>query len=321
MMSNPYTNTNFFQFFWVLAQRLFAYITGQLLRAELTADAVQLLVLAGVAISGAITGTFLILRRMTMLANSLSHTILLGIVIAFILTQRSDVGIGEHPGQINIGVMLLAAVITGLITAFLTEFLTKTVRLQADASTGLVFTTLFALGVTLVTLFTRNVHIGAEVVMGNVDALHPDDCQLIAVIVALNVVLVGIFYRGYKITTFDPQLAQALGFCNLFLNYLLMIQVSTTCVGAFRAVGVLMVLAFITGPALTARLLTHRLSQLLVLAVLLGSASAVIGVALSRHILTVTGQGLSTSGLVVCVIVAMYAIVAAATSMKRASMR
>lgn len=319
MSGNPYSNTDFFSFFWVLVQRLWGLISGALGTSALASDEIQLLVLSGVAVSGALVGTFLILRRMAMLANSLSHTILLGIVITFLFARQPEMSFGEHAGELNMQLMLAASVISGLLTAFLTEFLTKSVRLQADASTGLVFTTLFAIGILLVTLFTRNAHIGAEVVMGNVDALHREDCRLVGYIMLCNIFMVILFYRGYKVTTFDPQLAKALGFSTNFFNYLLMLQASVTCIGAFRAVGVLMVLAFITGPALTARLLTHSLKKMLLLAAALGMGASLIGVALSRHILSFYGIGLSTSGLVVCVIVVLYAIAVAFVQTRKRS--
>lgn len=305
---NPYFNTHFFSFFAVLLQRLWGFLTGDLRAEELVSDEIQLIVLAGVAISSALVGCFLVLRRTTMLANSLSHTILLGIVITYLVTRQTGFALGDHPGQLDIQLMLIASVISGVATAFLTEFLTKTVHLQSDASTGLVFTTLFAIGIVLVTLYTRNAHIGAEVVMGNVDALHRDDCRLVGFILLFNLALIGLLYRGYVITTFDPQLAVALGFSSLLLNYALMIQVSVTCVGAFRAVGVLMVLALITAPALTARRLTHHLNKMLVISAGIGAGASLVGVALSRHLLTVYGLALTTAGLVVCTLVVFFAL-------------
>lgn len=306
---NPYSGVTFGGFFLELLWRLWAFATGQLSFHQLAADEIQILVLAGVAASTALLGTFLVLRKMTMLANSLSHTILLGIVVAFLITKDGFLGASsETHTPININAMLIAALITGVVTTFLTEFLTKTARLQEDASTGIVFTSLFALGIILVTIATRSAHIGTEVVMGNVDALHIDDCKLIYIILALNIALLILFFKEYKITTFDPHLAKALGFSTVFFNYLLMVQVSATTIGAFRAVGVLMVLAFITGPVLTARLLTNDLKKMLVLAVLIGVAASTIGVAVARHLLSVYGLALTTGGVVVCVITAIYVL-------------
>lgn len=305
---NPYFNADFPGFFVVLFQRIWAFITGNLGSSELASDEIQLIVLSGVAISSALVGCFLVLRRSTMLANSLSHTILLGIVITYLISRHTGFALGDHPGELNIQLMLVASIASGIVTAFLTEFFTKSVHLQADASTGLVFTTLFAIGIVLVTLYTRNAHIGAEVVMGNVDALHRDDCQLVGWILLFNMVLYGLLYRGYVVSTFDPQLAVALGFSSILMNYALMIQVSVTCVGAFRAVGVLMVLAFIVIPPLTARRLTHHLTQMLFFSAIVGAAASIFGVALSRHLLSVYGLTLTTSGLVVCILVIFYAL-------------
>lgn len=310
--SNPYYQETFWGFFAQLALRIWAFLRGDFPLANLASDEVQVFVLMGVAASSALVGSFLVLRKMTMLANSLSHTILLGIVIAYLLSHGSVLSAeSNHSSQINIEAMLFAALITGIVTAFLTEFLTKTARLQEDASTGIVFTSLFALGIVLITLFTRSAHIGTEVVMGNVDALHVDDLKLVYVILGVNVLLFVLFFKEYKITTFDSGLAKALGISLLFFNYLLMAQVSMTAIGAFRAVGVLMVLAFITGPPLIARFLTHDLKKMLWMAVGLGCLASLIGVALSRHILTVYGESLSTAGLVVCVIAGLFVLVLA----------
>lgn len=308
--TNPYSGLSFFGFFHEFVGRIYAFLTGQLTFDALVSDEIQIIVLVGIAISSALVGTFLVLRKMTMLANSLSHTILLGIVAAFVFSQNSLLETNGHYHPINIQLMLLASLVVGILTAFLTEFLTKSARLQEDASTGIVFTSLFALGIVLVTLLTRSAHVGTEVVMGNVDALHLDDCKLVLVILVLNILITFLFFKEYKITTFDPALSKAFGISTLFFNYLLLIQASATTIGAFRAVGVLMVLAFITGPVLTARLLSHHLKSLLFLAAFLGSAASILGVAITRHFLSVYGMALSTSGVVVCVISVMFVLAA-----------
>lgn len=299
---NPYANTNFFSFFGVLFQRVFQWLTGTE-GMQLTSDEIQMLVLIGVALSSALVGSFLVLRRMTMLANALSHTILLGIVFAYVISRGLDAH-ADHALNLhfNLEVLLAASVLTGILTAYLTEFLTRTARLQEEASTGLVFTSLFALGIVFVTMLTRNVHIGAEVVMGNVDALHQDDIRMVYLIFIGNLALILLFFKEYTLTTFDGGLARSLGFSVAFFNYLLMTQVAMTTIGAFRAVGVLLVLAFITGPVLAARLLTYNLKAMLGLACGLGALASMVGVALSRHLLSVYGLALSTGGIVVCVI-------------------
>ena len=125
----------------------------------------------------------------------------------------------------------------GLFTAFFTEFLTKGAKLQADASIGIVFSSLFALGVIFVTLLTRSSHIGIEAVMGNVDALTLEDIPLVYFILGINLLLFLLFFKEYKITSFDPALAKVLGISAAFFNYLLMAQVSLTAIGAFAPSG------------------------------------------------------------------------------------
>ncbi len=304
---NPYWGVDFFGFILLWLKRMVDLFFGDLSVSQLTSDELQVFVLVVVAISSALVGSFLLLRRLTMLANSLSHTILCGIVIAFLLTT-GDTAHGDLYPALNLKVMFLASLLTGLVTTFLTEFLCKGLKLQEDASNGLVFTSLFALGVILATLYTRNTHVGIEVIMGNVDALSIADLRLGAWILAGNLLLFSLFYKEYKLVTFDPQLARSLGISLLFFNYLMMVQVSATVVGAFRGVGVLMVLSLIVTPALIGRTLSNRLLPMLGIAAFSGSLASFLGVALSRHLLSSRDLALSTGGLVVCILVIFYAI-------------
>lgn len=303
---NPYSGQTFFGFFAELFIRLWKFVKGDLWSEHIATDEVQILVLIGVAASSALVGTFLVLRRMTMLANSLSHTILVGIVIAFLWSYGTSAPAQQHYEPVNIQVLLICSMFMGLVTAFLTELLTKGARLQEDASTGIVFTTLFAIGVISVTLLTRSIHLGTEAVMGNVDALQLSDCLMVYIVLAINTLLFIAFFKEFQLTTFDAGLSRSFNISPAFFSYLLMTQVSLTAIGAFRAVGVLMLLTFIAGPPLTARMLTSSLKGMMLLSIAMGVLASIVGVALSRHILTVSGVALSTSGVVVCVIVLFY---------------
>ena len=316
-MHNPYTDQNFFSFFVVLLRRIYLFISGNLPNHELASDELQIVVLSGVAISSALVGTFLVLRRMTMLANSLSHTILLGIVITYLWIALYSGQQWHTNGNVPTTVFLCAAVMTALLTTFVTQFLTYTVKLHEDASIGLVFTSFFALGIILVTLFTRNVHIGAEVIMGNADLLHQHDLILPWLSTAINFVLFFLLFKEFQVTSFDPAFAQTLGFSLPFFNYLLMTQVSITLIGSFRAVGILLALAFVVGPVLLAQLMVHRLQTLLWLSSVCAMTISCIGVALSRHLLTVYAIPLSTAGIVVCVLLFCYVLLIALIFFKR----
>ena len=302
---NPYWGSNFFQFFHLLFVRLMMALRGDLALSDLASDEVQLLVLLGVAISTSLVGVLLVLRRMTMLANSLSHTTLLGLVIAYIIFLPLSTHSGQVP-QIDVKILMSAAFLSALLTAFCTEFLRRVCKLQEDASISLVFTTFFALGVTLVTLFARNAHLEIDAVMGNVDALHIDDLKPVGIVVGINLILIVLFFKEWKITTFDSALAKALGISPLFFSTLLLFQTSATLMGSFRAVGVLLVLAFLVVSPLSARLLTHRLGRLFVIAPLLTGGCSIASVALSRHLLSVYHMPLSTAGLVVMLLALLY---------------
>ncbi|MCE2982639.1 MAG: metal ABC transporter permease [Parachlamydia sp.] len=305
--SNPYQGTDFLSFFYRLFARTGSILKGQ--PSTLASDEIQVIVLIGVALSCATVGTFLVLRKMTMLANSLSHTILIGIVLAFLMTAQGHSNEGSFIAPMQ--AMLIGSLAVGFLTAYLTEFFSKTVRLQEDASIGLIFTTLFAVGIVLVTVLTRNAHIGIEAVMGNADALHKDDIFWVYIILGLNLLMIALFYKEYLITTFDGALSLSLGISPLIYNYLLMAQVSLTTITSFRAVGVILVLAFMTAPVMTARLFTHRLGTLLAGSAAIGSLSALVGVAITRHALTEYGMALSTAGVVVSTLFLFYLLATA----------
>jgi manganese/zinc/iron transport system permease protein len=195
------------------------------------------------------------------------------------------------------------------MTAFLTEGLTRFFHLQEDASIGLVFTALFAAGIALATLFMRDVHLGIEAVMGNAELLQWSDLQLAFSLVGLNLAAILLFYKQFQLTSFDRSLAKTLGIrCGIF-HFFLLFLVSTTCIGAFRAVGVLLVLAFLVGPFLIARLFCHRLPHLLFWTPAIGIFASIVGVLLSRFFLDALGLALSTGGLVATFIGAIYVLV------------
>ena len=290
---SPYWGANFFEFFGILFSRLIHWDF-----AAIASDEVQIGVLGAIAISCGLVGPFLVLKRMAMFANSLSHTILLGIAGSVVLLGGSAL--------FDISHLLVGASIAAAASAFLTEGLIKAFRLQEDASVGLVFTTLFALGIVLVTLFTRDLHLGIEAVMGNADALQPSDLRIAGALAAINGAAVWLFFRQFQLASFDRSLSHTLGIPSGLFHFLLLFLVAATCIGAFRAVGVLLVLAFLVGPYLTARLFCHRLKYLLLWSSLIGIGSTLFGVALARHILCAYDLALSTGGLVACSIGLFY---------------
>ncbi len=315
---NPYWGKDFTEVFAVLFKRLWGLIQGQM-PAEMATDEIQLLVLLAISVGCSLIGNFLVLRKMTMLANSLSHTVLLGIVgaqvswILFLRDSQSSIGGGHGQQFLSLPALLFASLLSALLTAWLTRLITRKAHLEEGAGIGLVFTTLFAVGLISLTLFTRDSHIGTEVVMGNIDALHSDDVALTWSVAAIDCITVFLLYRLLKTTSFDLSFSRALGLPCKIVDAIFVLVTAATVIGSFRAVGVLLVLAYLTGPALTARLVTHRLPLVIGASLVFSSLSSIIAVALSRHLLTVYQISVSTAGLAVVLIAILFIIISAAT--------
>ncbi|MCB1113387.1 MAG: metal ABC transporter permease [Chlamydiia bacterium] len=295
---NPYFGQDFFGFFKTFFTRLFTGFEGKLMTDEL-----QLFVLLGISLACALSGTFLVLRKMSMLANSLSHTVLLGIVIAYVL-------IGGNPDSLykNPWILMGAALFMGFLTVLITYFLTHVVKLQEDASIGMVFTSLFALGIIAATTMTRSAHIGQEAVMGNVDALHITDLKLVFWVLLFNALTIVLFYKELVLVSFDPTLAKTLGISVSFFSALLMAEASFAIIGSFRSTGVLMVLSFLVIPPLIARFYSYRLKHQLFIALGFGALASVLGVAIARHLLSTSGILVSTSGLIVVLLILLFVL-------------
>lgn len=236
-----------------------------------------------VAGSAGLVGCFLILRRMAMLGDAISHAVLPGIVVAFLLTDSR-----------NTLVMVLGAGMVGLLTTFLVETLHRA-GVQEEAGMGVIFTALFALGVVLVTVFAENVHLDLDhvlygeiayapwepLIVGGTE-LGPVSAWTMGVIFLLNVGVIRVMYKELKICAFDPQMAAAVGINVALVHYVLMGLVSVTTVGAFESVGAILVVAMLTLPGATAYLLTERLGHMLLLSVVQGALSSVLGYFLAR---------------------------------------
>ncbi|MDO5978663.1 metal ABC transporter permease [Flavivirga spongiicola] len=232
-----------------------------------------------VAIACAIPGTFLVLRKMAMISDAISHSILPGIVIGFFITQ-----------DLNSPLLILLAALTGIITVILVEYIQKTGLVKEDTAIGLVFPILFSIGVILIAKNANDVHLDVDAVLLGELAFAPFDRLLIAgmdvgpkslwVIGSILLITIGLlfaFFKELKISTFDVGLAASLGFSPAVIHYGLMTVSSITTVGAFDAVGAILVVALMIAPAATAYLLTTNLKRMLVYAICFGVFSAISG--------------------------------------------
>ncbi|HEX4131499.1 MAG TPA: metal ABC transporter permease [Pirellulales bacterium] len=226
----------------------------------------------------AMLGCYLVLRRMSLMGDAISHAVLPGIVLGF-LWSHSLAGWGIFVG----------AVVMGLITAMLTQTINTYARVPEDSSMGVVFTSLFALGVFLITNLARNFDLDPGCVLyGLIEAAPLDTVSWLGVEVpralgpmfaalVATCVFVAVFWKELKISSFDPALATAMGYRATAMHYALMAMVAVVTVASFEAVGSIIVIAMLVVPAATAHLLTDRFGRMMLLAVGVSIVSTVMG--------------------------------------------
>jgi manganese/zinc/iron transport system permease protein len=231
------------------------------------------------AVAAALPGTYLVLRRTALVSDAISHAILPGIVVAFFLTH-----------DLNSPLLLLSAAATGVLTVFLIEALLRSRLVPEDASIGLVFPALFSVGVILISRYAGDVHLDTDsvllgelafapfdrMILGGAD-LGPHALWTMSAILVLNLVVIALAWKELKLATVDPGLAALLGFSPVFLHYSLMAMVSITAVGAFDAVGSILVVALMIAPPATAYLLVDRFAPMLWVGAAVAALSAILG--------------------------------------------
>ena len=237
-------------------------------------DTTMRVVAMGFCVSAAcgLTGVYLILRRLALVGDAISHSVLPGIVLAALLAHT-----------LTGPVIILGAVLAGFLTTVLIDAIHHHSRVKSDAATGIVFSALFALGVVMVTQFAGDLHIDADCVLfGNIaevatqPGIPPALIQAASVLVA-TALLIGGFYKELLVSSFDPTLARSLGIRARWIHYGLMAWLSVVVVTAIEAVGSIIVVAMLIIPGATALLLTERLWKALILTVVHAALSSVIG--------------------------------------------
>jgi manganese/zinc/iron transport system permease protein len=266
----------------------------------MTAELEILAIAVVTAVAAALPGTYLVLRRTAMVSDAISHAILPGIVVAFFLTQ-----------DLNSPFLLLAAAMTGVLTVVLIEALIRSRLVPEDASIGIVFPALFSVGVILISRAASDVHLDTDAVLlgelafapfhrltvGTTD-LGPAALWSMGAILAINAVLILLAWKELKLATVDAALAALLGFQPLIIHYGLMTMVSVTAVGAFDAVGSILVVALMIAPPATAYLLAERLGPMIGFSVVVAAAGATLGWALAMALdVSIAGAIASASGL------------------------
>jgi manganese/zinc/iron transport system permease protein len=255
-------------------------------------------------------GCFLMLRKMSMLADAISHAVLPGIVIAYLVSGSRDSF-----------VLLIGAAFCGVLSTYLIEMLHKKGKLQADASIGVIFTWLFAIGVILISAFASQTDLDQDCVLygeiayvpldlwvtGSGIVLGPRQLWITGCLFLFNAGFVIVAYRRLYISTFDSAYAGVSGIKSGLWHYLLMTMVSLTTVFTFETAGAILVIAYMVIPAASAYLLSNRLSTMIVLALIFGILSSISGFYLAYFIDGSVSGGIAVSnGILFFIILGYY---------------
>ncbi|PXA05236.1 iron ABC transporter [Coraliomargarita sinensis] len=235
------------------------------------------------AVSCALLGNFLVLRKMSMMGDAISHAVLPGLAMAFLITgARASL------------TMFIGAAIAGVLTALFSQWISKFGNVDRGASMGIVFTTLFALGLILIVQAADHVDLDPGCVLYGAIELTPLDvvwrpnlfgqalevpraALVLGGVTLINLLFIVLFFKELRISSFDPELATTMGINSNLMHYLLMTLVAITTVAAFEAVGSIIVIAMLIAPATAAHLLTDRLVSMIIVSVILAILSAVLG--------------------------------------------
>jgi ABC-type Mn2+/Zn2+ transport system permease subunit/Mn-dependent DtxR family transcriptional regulator len=233
-----------------------------------------------VGITSGLVGTFIMLRKMAMIGDALSHAVLPGVIIGFIIAGK---------GQLA---LFTGAVISGIVTALLIGFVNRNSKVKEDTAIGVIFTGAFAFGILLVSQM-KNVHIDlSSYLFGDILGVSSEDLILsgiIGIVVLLGIIL---FYKQLLVSSFDPTMAAVMGLSTGLIHYFLMGLLSMTIVASLQSVGVILVVAMLITPAATAYLLTDRLSKMLVLSAGIGVFTALVGLIGSYHLNFASGASM-----------------------------
>ncbi|MEM8843337.1 MAG: metal ABC transporter permease, partial [Pseudomonadota bacterium] len=269
---------------------------------------IAILVTGGlVGTAAALLGPFLILRRTAMLADAISHAIILGILLVWLTT-----------GQISGPIQIAGAGIAGVVCVWLIEVISNTGRVKEDAAIGLVFPAMFAGGVLLLNLYARNVHIDVHtVLLGEIGFVWLDKVTVagiempkavlwMSVMTLINAAFVIAFWKELKLATFDPMLAAAFGLMPRLMFYVVLLLTSATAVAAFDAVGAVLFVAFVVVPPAAAYLLTDRLAAMMIIGIAISVFSSISGYWLAdRWDVSISGMMALMTG--VCLAIAVLA--------------
>lgn len=251
-----------------------------------------------VGIMCGILGTFIVLRNMSLIGDALSHAILPGVVVAFIVFGYSSFG------------FFLGAVLAGLIAAVGITWIQENVKTKNDAAIGIVFTAMFSLGVIGISRVSKTggVHLDLkDFLFGNILGVSDQDLVMTAVVAVVVILSIIVLYRYLFISTFQPVIARTMGISVSAIHYFLMLLLSFAVVASLQTVGVILVVAMLITPASTALLLSDNLKNVLWLSGIVGLVSAVTGLYAAIQLDTTPGPAMAVSATIIYLLTALFA--------------
>lgn len=268
----------------------------------------SLYILIITSLACAVLGVFLVLRRLSMVSDAISHSVLLGIVIGYFVTK-----------DIGSVLLIIGASLFGVLTTVCIELLIKSKRVTEDASVGIIFPLFFSIAVILITRYARNVHLDTEMVLiGEIilAPLHrinflglslPKALVQMSFVLLINIVFIAVFFRKLKISSFDPVYAGVAGIAGAGLYYVFMALVSFTAVSAFESVGAILTISFFISPAASAYLISKDLKITILLAAIYAVVNSCIGYFLAvKFNVSMSGMCALVSGLTFMITIAVY---------------
>ena len=269
------------------------------------------------AIAASLLGNFLVLRRLSLMGDAISHSVLPGIAAAFLFSgTRGSV------------VVLIGAASMGLLTVWLTELIRKYGKVEESAAIGVVFTSLFAVGLIMMVRAGDKIDLDPSCVLyGNLEMIIlekvatpfgevPQVVVTISVVCLLNAICIAVFFKQWQLSTFDPLLSQAQGISPTLFHYILASLVAVTCIASFEAVGNILVVAMLVVPAATAFLLCKQLHTMILVSVVIGTASAITGHMLAISVPVAFGFKSVNSAAMMAVASGIFLVIAVIASPK-----
>lgn len=210
-------------------------------------------------VSGAV-GCFIILRGMSLMGDAISHAVLPGVAISYILGINFFVG----------------AIIFGLLSSIIITFIKNNSIIKGDTAIGITFSSFLALGVILIGVANSSTDL-FHILFGNILAVQDIDKWLTMGVSGIVLIVIILFFKELLITSFDPLMARAIGMKVNFYHYLLMVLLTLVSVTAMQSVGTILIVAMLITPAATAYLYTNSLRKMIILSSSLGAVSSVLG--------------------------------------------